>query len=78
MIYNYAKYKGMDVSNIEGMAVYEFTDWQDISDWSMTAVRYCLNAGIMSGRDDGSFDPQGKATRAEAASMIMRLMESMQ
>lgn len=78
LIYNYAKYKGMDVSNIEGMAVYEFTDWQDISDWSMTAVRYCLNAGIMSGRDDGSFDPQGKATRAEAASMIMRLMESMQ
>ena len=78
LIYNYAKYKGMDVSNIEGMAVHEFTDWQDISDWSMTAVRYCLNAGIMSGRDDGSFDPQGKATRAEAASMIMRLMESMQ
>ena len=75
LIYNYAKYKGFDVSNIEGMAVYEFTDYEDISDWAMTAVRYCLNAEFISGRTDGSFDPKGYATRAEVASVIMRVLE---
>ena len=75
MIYNYAKAMGMDVSNIEGMAVYEFTDYGDISDWAVTAVRFCINAGIISGRTDGSFDPNGFATRAEAASMLIRFTE---
>ena len=75
LIYNYAVYKSMDVSNVEGMAIQEFSDYDKISDWSKTAVRYCLNAGIISGRTDGSFDPQGKATRAEAASMLVRFLE---
>jgi len=75
LIYNFAKYKGLDVSNIEGMGIYEFTDFAEISDWSMIAVRYCINAGLLSGRDDGSFDPHGLATRAEVASVIQRFLE---
>ena len=75
LIYNFAKYCGLDVSNIEGMGIYEFTDFAEISDWSMTAVRYCLNAGLLNGRDDGSFDPRGLATRAEVASVLQRFLE---
>ena len=75
LLYKYAAYKGMDVSNIEGMAVREFTDYEEISDWAEAAVRYCLNAGLMRGRDNGSFGPGDKATRAELASILARFGE---
>jgi len=35
-----------------------------------TAVNRCTVLGIIRGREDGSFDPQGVATRAEMAKMI--------
>ncbi len=75
LLYKYAVYKGMNVSDIEGMAIREFTDFEEISDWAETAVRYCLNAGLMRGRDDGSLGPRDKATRAELASILSRFGE---
>lgn len=70
MIYNYMASKGKDVSSIEGMAIYEFSDYSDISEWSKTAIRYCLNSGILSGNTDGTFNPKGNVTRAELAVIL--------
>ena len=70
IIYNYAKYLGKDVSNIEGMAIYEFKDYENISGWALTSVRYCMNAGILNGNADGSYNPKGGTTRAELAKII--------
>lgn len=46
----------------------EFTDAKDIQYWN--AVASLTQLGIISGKDDGSFDPDGNVTRAEAAKMI--------
>lgn len=73
IIYNYHKAMGKDVSNIEGMRIYEFTDYESISDWAVTAVRYCLNAGIFNGNADGTLNPKGNVTRAELAVIINNL-----
>ena len=35
-----------------------------------------MNAGIMGGMDDGTLMSQGKATRAEAATMLMNFCEN--
>lgn len=70
IIYNYAKYLGKDVSNIEGMAIYEFKDYENISGWALTSVRYCMNAGILNGNADGSYNPKGGTTRAELAKIL--------
>ena len=65
-------------ANSKGRAVnstpVEFSDA-----WSFTAsysdsVYGAANMGIIEGYDDGSFDPQGTATRAEACAMLTRLM----
>ena len=49
-----------------------FTDDGSISSWARDSV-YALNrAGVVQGRDTGAFDPQGCATRAEAAAIIQR------
>ena len=34
-------------------------------------------AGVISGKDDNKFDPQGKATRAEVSTVLRRFVELM-
>ncbi len=46
----------------------KFTDAADIQHWD--AVATLSKLGVISGKDDGSFDPAGTITRAEAAKMI--------
>ena len=54
----------------------DFTDGGRISSWAADAVAWAAAAGIVSGRDGGAFDPQGGASRAECAAMLMRYDES--
>lgn len=49
-----------------------FSDAKDIAHWE--AVAALSQLGIINGKDDGSFDPAGNVTRAEAAKMICVLM----
>ncbi|AEG59076.1 S-layer homology domain-containing protein [Desulforamulus ruminis] len=72
MLYNLAKAKGLQMSEEGNVG---FADQASISDWARTAVTAMANEGIIRGRDNGSFDPQGQATRAEAAAMTVNFME---
>ena len=73
ILYNYAKAIGMDTPT-EGMAVREFTDADEISEWAKDAVRWAIGQGILSGKGSDIIDPKGMATRAEAAAMLQRFM----
>ena len=74
ILYRYAQFKGYDTTQ-GGMAVREFSDYVNISDYARPAMAWAVNAGIMGGMDDGTLMPQGKATRAEAATMLMQFCE---
>ena len=41
---------------------------------SQTAMLWAMNNGIVSGFEDGSLNPQGQITRAQAAQIIMNLI----
>lgn len=58
-----------------GEAQMTFTDENLIADYSKEAVRALASNKIINGRNDGSFDPQGYATRAEAAKMLYGVLE---
>ena len=45
----------------------------DVPAWAEKAVENLSNLGIVSGRGEGKFDPNGKVTRAEFAVMIARM-----
>jgi len=77
MLYNYAKYAWLDVSNIEGMAIREFSDYGSISNWAITPIQWAMNKDILSGNSDGSFAPTANATRAQAAKTVALLLQSM-
>ncbi|MDO4541333.1 MAG: chitobiase/beta-hexosaminidase C-terminal domain-containing protein [Bacillota bacterium] len=57
----------------ENASTSNFMDAAKISSYAKDAVYTAQKAGLVNGRNDGSFDPQGTATRAEITSIIMRL-----
>ena len=50
-----------------------FKDRDQMSSWAVDSIERCLNLGLMNGKGDGIFDPQGTLTREEAACIIDRL-----
>lgn len=73
LIYNYMKYQGKDVSNIEGMGIYEYTDYNDISEWALTAVRYCRNAGLIPTGPGMAYGPGETVAKAELAGLLSEI-----
>ena len=55
---------------------HHFTDEAQISEWARQYVGDATSIGLVNGLDDGSFGPQQKATRAQAAVIISRLLEA--
>jgi len=58
----------------ETSAATGFTDSTMISPWANEAVAKIVSSGVMSGYPEGNYNPQGKATRAEAATVIYKLI----
>ena len=75
ILYCYANYKGYDTTQ-GGMAVQEFWDYENISDYAKPAMDWAVNADIIRGMNDNKLMPQGKATRAEGATMLMNFCEN--
>ncbi len=72
ILYKYlTSYLGMSVSSSAGT----FTDDANIASYARTAVYAMKNIGVVNGYTDGSFRPNGYATRAEVAKMFQNLYE---
>ena len=74
ILYRYAKTKGRDISGTSALSA--FLDGNQVSDWAARAVEWACAEGLLTGKDDGRLDPQGQASRAEVATILMRLLES--
>ena len=71
MLYQYAWNMGYDLT-AGGMALREFDDYGAISGWALEALDWAVSQGIVGGISPTAFDPQGLATRAQAAVMLER------
>ena len=69
MLYRYAG-SPKTTGNLEA-----FTDSKKASKYAKPALCWAVETGILSGKGNGILDPQGKATRAEVASVLMRYCE---
>ena len=70
MLYRYAQLKGYDTTQ-GGMAIREYGDFDAIADWALTAMDWAVNAQLLNGRGNNMLVPEGTATRAEAAKLLM-------
>ena len=53
-----------------------FKDGTDVSPYAVDSVKWAVGCGLLSGKGDGVLDPQGTATRAEVAQILMRFCEN--
>ena len=73
MLYRYAQYKGCTTT---GGSLTGYRDAADVSDYAETALGWAVNAGLVNGIGDNTLLPLGTATRAQAATMLMRFAEN--
>jgi uncharacterized repeat protein (TIGR02543 family) len=54
-----------------------FGDSASVSSYAAEALRWAVGEGLISGTDGGLLAPQGSATRAQVATILMRFVESL-
>lgn len=74
IIYRYAAFKGYDITTSSNTS---YTDNDDISDYAKDAVIWAAEKSVMTGNTDGSFAPKANTTRAQVASVFMRMVENL-
>ena len=74
ILFRFAKFFGVMPDDMDTALTYP--DAGIISSWAQSAALYCQSSGIITGRDGGSFVPQGTATRAEVAVILERFIKN--
>lgn len=69
ILFRYAQSKGADVTQRAGLEA--FPDAASVSSYAVDAMSWAVSAGLISGMD-GQLVPGGSATRAQAATILMR------
>ena len=72
ILYRYAKQKGYDVS--KSAALTGFSDADKVSGYAFDAMQWAVAEGLLQG-SNGKLNPQGSATRAQVATILMRFMQ---
>lgn len=72
ILYNYADYKGYDVSARADLSGY--ADAANISSWAEDVLAWANAEGLINGMTATTIDPQGATTRAQTAAMFERFL----
>ena len=73
ILYRYCSGKGLDTSKRGDLS--GFPDGNKVGSWAKDAVQWTVAEGIISG-SDGKLLPQGNATRAQVATILMRFIQN--
>ncbi len=74
IIANYVKAFGIELPKQQ--TEHGYLDDADISTWAKEAVEYMQVTGIITGKNQGRFDPKAAVSRGEMSTVLKRLIES--
>ena len=72
MLYRYAQYRHYNTSAGANTNILSYYDANHISEYAFSALQWVCGEGIVDGTGNGYLSPQGQATRAQLAAMLMR------
>ena len=75
MLYNYASYKGYDLTAEGDLTA--FPDGNQVQEWAEPAMAWANGNELINGHDDGTLEPGGATTRAQAAAILMRFDQNL-
>ena len=70
MVVRYAEKTGAVTGARDDLS--QFSDGMQVSSYALAAVRWAVAVGLLRGMGNGRLEPQGTATRAEVATLLMR------
>ena len=74
ILYRYADCCGLS-KTADGAKFASFTDRDQVSDYAKEAMIWATDRGIINGMGDGTLAPQGTATRAQVAQIVINYAE---
>ena len=75
ILYRYAAYWELDVSAEADLSAYE--DASSVSAYAQAAMQWAVANGVINGTSATTLEPAGTATRAQAATVLVRFQNSM-
>ena len=75
ILYRYAAFQGRDVSGQASLD--RFSDAGRVASYAAGAVRWAVDAGLITGTTSTTLSPSGSATRAQAATILSRFCQSL-
>lgn len=76
LLCNFAAQQGVDTAACSDLS--SFDDAETVSDWAQDAVSWAHAEGLLAGTSATTLSPQGEATRAQLAAMLVRFSELLQ
>ena len=76
ILWNYAKYKGVDVSVCEDIDISSYDDFSEIDIAYIPAMKWAVGVGIIQGTDANMISPKWQLSRAQAAAILQRFTEA--
>ncbi len=73
MLKRYIEFAGFDFKK-EPLGI-PFGDIGEAGNWSVDSIEFIMSTGLMNGNANNHFMPKGRTTRAEAATVLIRLIE---
>lgn len=74
ILYRYSNAKGFDVTGKADLSKYQ--DASAVSSWASDAMAWANGVGLINGMTETILSPKGNATRAQAATILMRYCDS--
>ena len=75
ILYRYAAYKGYSIDKTSDLS--GFTDVSNINDYALKPIKWAVSSNLISGMGDSTISPQGNASRAQIATILMRFIENL-
>lgn len=76
IMYRYAKAMGYGITAADSAAANKFSDASRVAAWAADAVNWVLDKKVIGGNADGTLNPEGTATRAQVAQIIMNFVNN--
>lgn len=73
ILFRYAEKQGFDVSQTRGLE--DFTDQALVGDYAVEAMEWAVGTGLIVGTSESTLSPLGSASRAQVATVLMRLAD---
>ncbi len=75
MLYRYARLKGIALTKQDNGTLTDFSDYALMNRRMYEAMQWGLDHGLILGKTDGTYDPEGGTTRAQMAVILTRFLK---